>query len=481
MWRGLGVCAVVLLVGCTGDEKIADDGSDAGPDRGGDDSDGGATDGGECADDSDCGTGRICEPDTCVDGDRNNSVDEAETLLFIDSSDESARTTATLNPAGDQDFYAIHADGGEFVRVTTYTDEEDETRDTVVSILRDNGKLVTYANGHAAGGGLSDADSVVYAYLPDEGTYYVLVEDDATFFGEGEEEGGRDYTYELALTEWTGHTSEPDAVDDPRAGISVSSANAWSARGAVLESTGDVDYVALSMEIDGHDLFVDGNYDLSGSEADPRVRLLDASSGEVLRDKRQNGLAGALWYPNLPSGEYMLELSDAAGGGSSDHWFYVHTLARAHESTYVWETESNDSDSTAEPLEHEPLSTDSGNEYTVARVEGLADFAGDEDWFEVTSEYDDGRFVVCLNSTWYGGTTAPTVELYDAGLALLGSVEGETDSAVNPTAALANLDVPTGTYYLRVQHPPDVGGSAGDWYRALVFVASFNVDSYACP
>ena len=281
------LCCVVLwaALGCNEDVKIDDEENVTG--SGGSSGDEGSGSDGEsdssCAEDAACGTGQICEAGECVDGDRNNSVDEAESLLFTDSSDESARTVGVLNPAYDRDYYVLQADGGEFVRITTYTDEEDETKDTVVTLLQDNGKVITLANGHAAGSGVGDADSVVYGYLPTEGTYYVLVEDDATFFGEGEPEGGRDYIYELQMSTWVRRTFEPDSFGDPNESIDMSSASSWFARGVILEEAGDVDYISLDYQLDGHDLFLDGNYDLQGSDADPRVRLLDATTGEVLR------------------------------------------------------------------------------------------------------------------------------------------------------------------------------------------------------
>ena len=476
------VALVLLGAACSDDGKISgsEDDSDRGSDAGSGSGDAGDDDA-ECTADSECGTGRICEGDTCVDGDRNNSVDEAESLLFGDSSDPDSFLDGTINPAGDIDYFAIEADGGEFIRVATYTDEEDETKDTVVSIIQDNGKLVTYANGHAAGGGVSDADSLVYAYLPEEGTYYVVVQDDATWFEEGEESAGRDYTYQLLLTEWLAVTSETDAFDAPSTAIEVTSPYSWSGRGAVLESAGDSDFMALTVELDGYDLFLDGNYDLSGSDADPRLRLLDASTGEVYGDKRQNGLSGRLFFPAMPAGEYIVEVSDADGGGGAAHWLFVHALAVEHEDNYIWESESNDDSGLAEVVVQEELSTDSGNEYTVARIEGLADFDGDEDWFGLSSDYAEGNLVVCLNSSWYGATTAPTIEVYDSAGELLASEAGATDSAVFPTADLTNIPVSTGDYQLRVVHPEGAGGQPGDWYRALVFVASFEVTDYACP
>ena len=72
-------------------------------------------------------------------------------------------------------------------------------------------------------------------------------------------------------------------------------------------------------------------------------------------------------------------------------------------------------------------------------------------------------------------------ELYDSAGELMTGVDGDPDSAVYPTATMANIDVPTGTYYLRIVHPEDVLGTAGDWYRMLAYVASFNVTDYDCP
>jgi hypothetical protein len=490
MMHRSGALALVLAVGCGGDEKIAGEDADAGgyefPDSDPSDTDDtddtdDSPDSSACSEDADCERGQICEDDECVAGDRNGDFESADNLRFIDGSDEDEYTYGVINPVGDKDYYAFEADGGEFIRINTYTDEEDDTKDTVVSVFRDNGKRLTYANGHAAGGGLGSTDSAVYAYIPEAGTYYVLVEDDGTFFEDGEPEGGADYNYGLALTEWSSHTAESDSASAPSAFITLSADRSWYARGVVLETPGDIDYIGLDVEIDGYDLYLDGNYDLEGSEADPRVRLIDVSTGEVLRDKRQNGLPGSLWYPRLPLGEYLIEVSDFDGGGSAEHWFYVHAIARESDSTYEWEMESNDTVSSAQVMTQDPMETSSGSAYSVSRVEGLADSTGEEDWFEVSSDYEDGRIVVCLNSTWYGATSAPDIELYDASGTLLGEVAGETDSAVYPTATIANVSAPSGSYYVRVKHPADQGGTPGDWYRMLVYVASFEVTNYDCP
>lgn len=468
-----------VLGGCDGDEKIDSEDDPAYSSE--DDDDGTTTDGAACTDDTDCGAGRICEDGTCETGDRNVTPDDAEPLRFGSTDDESSYVRGLLQTEDDVDWYAIEADGGEFVRIATYTDEEDPTRDTVVSLYRDNGKLITYANGYAAGGGVGDADSIVYAYLSEAGTYHVKVEDDATFFGEGEPSGDLDYTYDLLLTEWSGVTAEPDAPEDPRAGITVASERSWSAVGVLLEEPGDTDYIAIRHDLDGYGLYIDGNYDLSGSDADPLVRLVDASSGELYAEKASNGLNGQAFFPALPAGDYRVEVSDAAGGGGPDHWLYVYTLAVEADDRFEVETESNDTATTAFSPTPEALETDSGNPYTIARVEGLADTEGDEDWLSVRSDFDDGRIVVCLNSAWYGATTSPTIELWDAsGTTLLDDAAPDTTGSY-PTTALSNVEVPTGDYAVRIVHPEGAGARPSDWWRAYIYVASFEVTSFDCP
>ena len=120
--RGSGALALLLgLAACAADKAPA--GEDDEVVDPGDGGGGGGEGDGTCDDDSDCGRGKICVEQACVAGDRNNSADEAEALRFGDGETFSE---GTINPAGDRDWWVIEADGGEYIRVITVVDGEDD-------------------------------------------------------------------------------------------------------------------------------------------------------------------------------------------------------------------------------------------------------------------------------------------------------------------------------------------------------------------
>lgn len=472
----LALGLLAALPGCADDK--GEDGSDE-PTTFEDTQGGGDEEDQSCESDDDCiAFIEICEAGSCVDGDRDNSEDTANTLRFGDPSDTSSWSEGAIFPAGDVDWHAFESAGGEFVRVSTYTDEGNAEHNTVVSIYRNNGKLVTVADGHAAGGGLSSTDAAAYAYLSEAGTYLVKVEDADPYWGTDTAYGARDYSYQLLLQEWTANTSEPDGLDTPSTGIELTATNTWSARGVLIDEPGDTDWVQIRVSAPDMALVIDGNFELSGSEARPRARLLDGE-GQLWSDRIDFGVDGIAYVPAIPEGDYFLELSDADGGGSENHWFFVHSIGRDQSSTYGYESEDNGPDGVPDALDQEELETDSGNLYTIARVEGLADAPGDEDRFSFRSDFDDGRIVVCLLSGYYGSTALPELEVVDDEGTVLGSVSA--DATGYPTAELDNLPAPTGDYTLRVLHGEDSLGQPSDWYRLFVYVASFEVTSWDCP
>ena len=76
-------------------------------------------------------------------------------------------------------------------------------------------------------------------------------------------------------------------------------------------------------------------------------------------------------------------------------------------------------------------------------------------------------------------TSTPRIEVYDELGELL--AEGPASATGSPGALIENIELVPGTYHLRVVHPAEATGGPGDWYRALVYVASFEVGGYACP
>jgi hypothetical protein len=464
--------ALSLAFGC-GDKPI---GGDAGDDGSGDGGDAGGGDGDDdtCVEDRQCDAWEICEGQECVDGDRNNAVEEAQTLLWSDTA------TGYINPASDVDYFAIEAEGGEYVRLAVTLAEGFEDSDTVLELRRSNGKIVSSADAFATETGVTGVDAVVFAYLDEPGTYYVTVEDDGSAGrdAEGAIVGGPGYRYTVELSEWGDATSESDALDDPSITVSLDSERIWNTVGVLLEEEGDTDFIALDYVTDGLTLYLDGNQDLDGSDATPRVRLL-TEGGEPLTDKVGVGPEEYALAPALEAGSYVIEVSDAGGGGSANHWTFVHIIARPDEYEHDLESESNDSLVSANAVSQAEFENSGGNKFTRGQVQGAADDAADEDWFRFEAGYSESWVVACLNSTLWGSEMAPDIEIYDAGGSLLET--GSATSTGEPNALIENLQVEPGDYYLRVVPPSDIVGGPGAWYRFNLFVASFEVGGYACP
>jgi hypothetical protein len=476
----LFIFVTLLSLGCAKDEPVnADGSSDGGDGTDGADGSDGSTDGG-CSEDADCDPWQICEEGSCEAGDRNNSVEEAQSLLWEDSRE------GRIMPAGDVDYFSFEADGGEYVRIsTTLEDAVIEAGGDTVLILRDeSGKLVTSANRFATGTAITGVDAVAFAYLAEAGTYTITVEDDGTNGADpdGVETGFSDYVYTVALQEWGATTFEPDSAESPQYTIDLDTSRIWSTVGALLESDGDVDYIGLEVRgiVGGELLFVDGNQDMEGSDLRSRIRLLD-SSGRAYTDKLDVGPSDYALVPFVEPGSYVLEISDIAGTGGDKHWTFLHVISRPDDwngSEFQQEVEGNDLLSTAETLVQTDGETSSGNLYTFSSVYGRADSTDDEDWYSFNAGYGGNFFGFCLNSASLGGGVSPQVDLYDGSGAL---VQTWTGTSANPNLYVANESLADGDWFVRVSPTDGTGGGPGDWYAFTLYVASFEAGSYGCP
>ena len=431
-----------------------------------------------CTTDSDCSSWEICEGGECDDGDRNNAVEEAESLLWGES------RTGTINTSQDVDYYTFAADGGEFIRISTTALSKDV--DTVITIRKENGKVLTIADAFATGTSISGTDAIAFAYLADAGTYSVSVEHRDSYYGSGASSSGRGEDYEIALTQWGDATSESDSSGSPSFTISATDSRIWYTVGVLLENPGDVDYIDISYTIPTNNMYLDGNADITGSDMTPRVRLLD-DEGQPLTEKDNIGPDDYALYPQAPTGTYHLEVSDATGSGSENHWFFLHFIARPDSDSYPAvdiEDEPNDDVTFATELTVEEYTNSSGNNFSRGAGQGSIDSSGDEDWYRFEALYSPTYVVTCLNSELWGSAVLPSVELYTSAGALLATSDYAPGD--NPNARIENIEVDAGVYYLRVLPQTEVTGGPDHWYRFNLFGASFSVSSYedggySCP
>lgn len=456
-----------------------DDGSSFGGTTGAD-----GTDDGPCQQDADCPSGTICEDDSCMDGDRNNSLEEAEALLF----DESA--SGTINPVGDVDYFTLVSPGSEFLRLATVLEEDviDYGGDTALVLRDPSGRVVAAVDDYPTESRVSGADSVIYAWLDEPGTYTVSVHDNGDYFEDPDDpaDGFRAYEYSLSVSEWTRGTSDPDALESPSVVFTMENQRSWVSTGVVLEADGDSDFLRIDVAsalTDSH-LVLDGNRDLTGSNLVPRFRVFD-ETGTLILDKNDVGPSGKALVPFIEGGtDYVVEVSDAAGAGSSAHWTFAHFIAVPDDydgSTFERESGVHDSLETAQSLTQNASSTSGGNDYSYANLFGTLGTAGVSDWYALEAGYGTNYVGLCLAAGVYGALSEVTIELYDADGSLVETVTDATEAPAPADLYRANAPVGDGAVYLRVVPGEESGGRAGDWYMLTAYIASFEASSYGCP
>ncbi|MCK6519577.1 hypothetical protein L6R46_31510, partial [Myxococcota bacterium] len=385
----------------------------------------------ECAEDPDCAAWEICDEDlTCVGGDRNNGIDEAESILW-DGPEE-----GYLSADGDQDFYTFTAEGGEFIRVTTENIGGSETMDTVVSLYSPSGKLHAQEDNHPAGR-VNTYDTVLFAYLPDAGAWTLVVED---LNGDS----GTSFMYELIVGEYGASTRESDAFDDPSYERDPLEAGFIYAVGFVLEEDGDVDWMEFDLPYDDCPVTLYGPLYTQGSDAVPKVELF-LPTGERLLSKEGLGAQGPAQYFEVDGGKLLLGASDAFGDGSDDHWGFVLIQVSERGYPYELEEEDNGGDADANELDVEWEATDAG-ERGSSYAWGVMDELGDEDWFAV--EVDDGFFLsVAGTADSLGSVLDAAIEVTDENGDVI--AEGSYgDDDFPDVYDIGPLDA--GTYYVRV-------------------------------
>ncbi len=480
------------------DEDDEDDGGGGGGDDDGDDGGGSEGEGeaADCADDDECAEWQICEEEECVDGDRNNSTDEAEVLNLLDGSSVSTY----INKAGDADYYSFSSEGGLFIFAFTDDHEDvgetDPVPDTFMTLFDPEGNVVTSVDDFPNGASVNNMDSSMWAYLNQPGTYTLKVEDANPFNG-NEAWGGREYTYTLNLETWSQATYGETSVDSPATfgedGLTLAE-NTYYAIGVVLENVGDVDYIAVNFPYNDALMYVDGMEDLSGTDLVPVASILTAG-GSLMAQREDVGPDGPVIYPQMDAGPFMISVQDSDGGGGSTYWTVLIVKAGDEEGSRPGDSEANDTDAQATTLEMTETENSSGNVFHYGKVRGAMDSVGDVDFWEMevspdaAYENEDGDevqyLVVCMNSAYWGSSISPDMVVYDADGNELASSAG--DAADWPENRIENVEItPGGPVYVAVTAGEENLGGPDEWYFLNTYIASFPVltyeeDGYSCP
>jgi hypothetical protein len=419
----------------------------------------------ECAEDIDCGSGRICEGEVCVRGDRDDEFEGAGTLR------QETEISAEIYPEGDVDLYAYESPGGEWLRVETVTEEEEGGLDTVVAVYRSNGALHAYMDDYPTGD-VTNFDTVLYVYLPDAGTWYFAVEDRLTFLDPDEDSPEGDYT--LLLKPFGRYTDDPDSETDPSVQIDVENASTIYAAGVVLDEIGDSDWIDLSIPWARAPIEIYGHSEIPGSPAIAQVNVYDPDLGLILA-KEDLGPAGAAFYMDTEEKTYVVEATDADGDGSKDHWYVLYFRTNEVDTTLTFETEPNDASETATWMDTRTATADSGEEYEYATFTGTLDPDGDVDFYSITAPADHWITVYC-SADRFGSQLDPILEVFGPDGASIGTADDGDDLAPD-VANLGPVDAGIVTMRIGAGDAGDVTGGPSAYYRCTVYASPFEVST----
>jgi len=448
--------ASATLVACSGTDP---DDDDVTPPRD-DDDDGGDA----CDDDTECSftSGlEICgDEGVCVQGDRNNSRDEAQLVEY------NSAASLIIAPAGDVDWFRFNGTAGDLFRIATAADNPDSL-DTVVTFYDAQGNEIAFNDDFERVGSVPP-NSQLFSGVAQTGLHYFSVQDRRSWVNDPADppQGGLAYGYDVAIVragagagENIGAATEPDdeaadanAFDLPEYRINYNF-------GGVLQTVGDADWWAIDVaQAETLRLYGFPNSGSAGSTA-MTVYLPDAVSpiGTWVNPGWEEDQRA--WIPILESGTYYVEVAEAGGGGGADTWYFLHGAKNEPEEGLPVESEPNGSES-PEAL---ALVSGPGNSEELT-FWGRTHPSGDQDWFALTGEADD-RVTVQFERTLHGESQDVRVRI----VAPDGSdvVDVPWDGDEEAPISLFPL-TSSGEHHVVIEAPDGVASGAGHYYQVRI-------------
>jgi len=363
-----------------------------------------------CDQDTDCSfqSGlEICgDQGVCVQGDRNNSMEEAQLVEDGDIAE------LYIAPAGDVDWFRFNGSQGDLIYIATTADDSDSL-DTLITYYDTDGNEIGWGDDFDRVSGVAP-NSRFYSGVPSAGVAYFSVQDKRSWANDPSNPptGGDDHEYSLFFATLGGAATatlvvEPNDVSNDAVVWPVEEYATNYNLGGGLQSAGDVDWIAVDV-IQGEALRVYG-FPGSGSAGITQVTAYLPDGLSPIRSYEDLAWDSEhrAWIPVLETGTYYLEVQDSAGGGGSDYWYFLHAAKDDPENGYPAEVEPNDSSDAANVVD---LSPPAGETVIGRTLWGRTGSAGDQDHFSFVAAAGD-RLTVSFARTAHGESNSPQVRL----------------------------------------------------------------------
>ena len=447
---GLAPFLLFSLLGCPSPEEPSEDEEEVitPPD---DDDDGGPDP--DCETDYECDYSsglEICSDEGfCIQGDRNNSISEAQLI------DPNSTANLVLAPAGDVDWFFFFGEPGDLVLLSADA-EDPKLLDTFIAFTDSSGQVLAFNDDFNRVASVAP-NSRLYTGVRSQGLWYFSVQDRRTWANDpaAPPSGGVDHRYTAGLT-----TADPDNYvtiastedDSPEEAVpwDVLETYVNYTAGGVLETLGDEDWFAVPVTA-GEALRLYG-FPNSGSLGSIAVDVLLPDGETVLGTWTDLTWATSdrAWIPILEDGVHYLRVREAAGLGGPGYWYYLHAAKNPADEGGIPEVEPNDDTESAESLE-----------LGEHKVWGRLSTTDDRDYFAVEGAEGD-TLTLSAGGAGEAEPTAVLIEVRaDTGTSIAsGSWESGDD------LVLSDLSLGSSTYFIEVAPAsPDELEAAGNYYR----------------
>ena len=287
---------------------------------------------------------------------------------------------------------------------------------------------------------------------PDDGTWYLSVEDYGSFVNDpGQMQGGPEFDYSLDVIAFGESEVEAEPNDDPETAFAagIDEPNISYDRAGVIEDDDDVDLWQLDLE-PGSWVRIYG-YENTATEMEPHVRFLGTDGVAPVAGFDEPSWSEAAAIPILDADPIYLEVTDDNGDGGDEYCYVLHMAADGVGELFHAETEPNDTEFDSEQLQT--------NDSDVLAVAGRVDPMGDLDHFLFQADAGD-EATVTFQAQTLGSALAAQVRL-------VGPDDAEGDGAEG--AVIDGLELAEdGTYHLEITAVHPMAGGADQWYRVDV-------------
>jgi hypothetical protein len=417
----------------------------------------------ECEADSECRFARgleICEAGACIEGDRNNGPEDAQLLEPGDVAD------LYIAPAGDVDWFRFQGTAGDLVRILTTADETEDL-DTVIRYFDADANEIGFNDDWTRIGSVPP-DARLHTGVADTGIVYFTVEDRRSWINDPTDppEGGDDFRYEASFQNFDqlgGTTVGIEADDTP------AQATPWVFEepnfnytvGGFLGVAGDVDWYAIPV-VAGEAVRLYGVPN-NGTAATPTITPHYQRGEEFVPIRTYYDLSldssNRGYIPILETGNLLLAIEDATGGGGNDHWYVWHGAKNPAADGFPPEVEPND-----QPVEATTGIVDGPESVAFW---GRIDPAGDVDHYALEAEAGD-RLSVNFETTEHDEPTRPGISV----IAPDGTVEFTVEWSIgDPPPTLLNHELTqSGRYTVQISEQDPASGGGNYFYQVHILL-----------